>query len=132
MPEGYDTQIGEGGMTLSGGERQRVALARALYGAPRFVVLDEPNASLDSEGEQSLIQALITLKSEKVTTVVIAHRPAVLQHVDKVLIIKDGVIQAFGARDDVFSKLSSNHPGSGTPPPYSSSASVPTGIMRYE
>jgi PrtD family type I secretion system ABC transporter len=132
MPEGYDTQIGEGGMTLSGGERQRVALARALYGAPRFVVLDEPNASLDSEGELSLIKALTTLKSKKVTTVVIAHRPAVLQHVDKILIIKDGAIQAFGPRDEVFSQLSSRHPGSGTASPSSSSASVPSGMMRYE
>ena len=115
MPQGYDTQIGEGGMTLSGGERQRVALARALYGEPRFVVLDEPNASLDSEGEQSLLGTLSVLKERRVTTVIIAHRPAVLQHVDKVMIIKDGAIQAFGPRDEVLSQLVPKQQGTEMP-----------------
>ena len=130
MPKGYDTQIGEGGMTLSGGERQRVALARALFGEPRFIVLDEPNASLDSEGEQSLLRTLATLKQKRVTTVIIAHRPAILQYVDKVLIIKDGVMQAFGPRDEVLSQLTPKQPGTDTraasssPSPTSSIGSI--------
>lgn len=105
MPQGYDTEITEAGMSLSGGERQRVALARALYGHPKLVVLDEPNSSLDSSGEQSLFTALKKIKELRITQVVISHRRGLLQIADKILILNDGGIQAFGPRDEVLQNL---------------------------
>jgi ABC-type protease/lipase transport system fused ATPase/permease subunit len=108
MAKGYDTEIGPGGAALSGGQRQRIGLARALYGNPRLVVLDEPNANLDSEGEAALVRALGYMKQAGVTCVVIAHRPSVVQGVDKLLMLKDGTVVMFGARDEVLEKLRSN------------------------
>ncbi len=105
MPKAYDTEIGEGGMSLSGGERQRVALARALYGDPKFIVLDEPNASLDANGELSLFKTLAALKQRQITQIVISHRRGLLQHADKILVLKDGGIQAFGPKEEVFKEL---------------------------
>ena len=105
MEKGYDTQIGDGGVALSGGQRQRIALARAVYGDPKFVVLDEPNANLDRDGEAALLEAIQALKERKVTLVVIAHRPGILQHVDKVLALREGAVLMFGPRDDVIAKL---------------------------
>jgi PrtD family type I secretion system ABC transporter len=105
LPKGYDSDIGEGGLKLSGGQRQRVGLARALFGEPRLVVLDEPNASLDAEGEAALIQAIAQLKARGTTVIVIAHRPSILQHADKVMVLREGVIAAFGSRDEVIAKL---------------------------
>lgn len=96
LPEGYNTYIGPGGITLSGGQRQRIALARALYGDPKIVVLDEPNASLDMEGEKALLNALWKLKEMKVTTFVISHKPNVLEISDKVLFLRDGMVTYFG------------------------------------
>ncbi len=86
---------------MSGGERQRIALARALYGNSKLIVLDEPNASLDSEGEAALVDALQTLSENKVTIVVIAHRPSILRNMDKVLVLRDGAMSAFGPRDEI-------------------------------
>jgi PrtD family type I secretion system ABC transporter len=105
LPKGYDSDIGEGGLKLSGGQRQRIGLARALFGEPSLVVLDEPNASLDAEGEAALIEAIAQLKARGTTLIVIAHRPNILQHADKVLVLKDGVAAAFGSRDEVIAKL---------------------------
>ena len=105
LPRGYDSDIGEGGVKLSGGQRQRVGLARALFGKPRLVILDEPNASLDHEGEEALVQAIAHLKSIGTTVVVIAHRPSVLGQADKLLVLRQGMVDAFGARADIIAKL---------------------------
>jgi PrtD family type I secretion system ABC transporter len=106
MPKGYDTEIGERGMALSGGQRQRVGLARALFQSPKLVVLDEPNANLDQEGELALLQAIEKLKETKTTAIIVAHRPAVLQHVDKILVMKEGTVRLFGDRAEVLNAIS--------------------------
>ena len=110
FPAGYETPIGPGGAALSGGERQRVGLARAVYGIPRFVVLDEPNASLDAEGEKVLLSSMETLRQLNVTLVVIAHRPSILRHVDKILVLREGTVSLFGPRDEIIPKVSGPEP----------------------
>lgn len=106
LPQGYATPVGRDGMVLSGGQRQRVALARALYGKPAFVVLDEPNSSLDEQGDAALAQAIAQLKAAGTTFVVMTHRTSVLGVVDKMLVLRDGLAQMFGPRDDVLKALS--------------------------
>lgn len=106
LPQGYDTLLGGmAGYQLSGGQKQRIGLARAVYKEPAFIVLDEPNANLDDAGELALIKAIEALKTNGQTTVIISHRPTLLGVVDKVLLVKDGVAQEFGSREEVFSKL---------------------------
>jgi PrtD family type I secretion system ABC transporter len=105
LPLGYDTEIGEATRNLSGGQRQRIAIARALYGAPRLLVLDEPNSNLDSEGENALIRALLRARERGVTTVVIAHRARVLMTVDRLMLLKDGRMEMFGPRDEVMARV---------------------------
>lgn len=101
LTDGYDTVVGEGGLRLSPGQRQRVALARALYGNPRLVVLDEPNANLDGAGEQALGRAVARLREEGVTTVIITHRPSLIAHVTKILILENGRVTRYGATAEV-------------------------------
>jgi ATP-binding cassette subfamily C exporter for protease/lipase len=105
LPKGYETPVGRDGGLLSGGQRQRVALARALYGDPVFVVLDEPNSSLDEAGDAALTQAIATMKSRGTTFVINTHRTSVLSVSDRVLVLKDGTQQLFGPTAEVLQKL---------------------------
>ena len=105
LPEGFDTPVGDEGAFLSGGQRQRVALARAIYGNPKFIVLDEPNSSLDEEGDAALIRTLQYLKSQKTTLIVVTHRTQLLSVIDYVMVMVDGQIKQFGPRDEVLAAL---------------------------
>ncbi len=105
FPKGYDTPMGQAGAFLSGGQRQRIGLARALYGDPSLVVLDEPNANLDDEGEKALLNAMQLLKSKGANVVLISHRPGVLSVADRVVMLKDGKLVASGPRDGVLEAL---------------------------
>lgn len=105
FPDGYETRVEEGGSGLSGGQRQRIGLARAMFGSPRLLVLDEPNAHLDSDGEEALAKALATLKAEGSTIVLIAHRLNPIAHVDRVIVLNDGELQLDGPRARVFRKV---------------------------
>lgn len=107
LPQGYDTKIGGAGGTLSGGQRQRIGLARAVYGNPKLLVLDEPNSNLDDQGEKELVEAIHRIKSQGCTIIVITHRTMVLQSVDKILILKEGVSVGFGPKDQVLASLTS-------------------------
>ena len=105
FPKGYDTPMGEAGSLLSGGQRQRIGLARALYGEPALVVLDEPNANLDDEGEAALVRAVQVMKSKGKTVVLISHRPGIVGVADRLLILHQGTVQASGPRDGVLAAL---------------------------
>jgi len=105
LAEGYDTQIGDAGAKLSGGQRQRIGLARAVYGDPRLIVLDEPNANLDQAGEAALAGAVDELKRHGAAMVIVGHRPSTLAHADKILVLKDGRAELFGPRDEVLPRL---------------------------
>jgi ATP-binding cassette subfamily C protein/ATP-binding cassette subfamily C protein EexD len=105
LPNGYETQIGDGGIYLSGGQRQLVGLARAMFGRPKFVVLDEPNSNLDGDSEANLLRALERLKAQGTTVVLVSHRPTLVQGVDKILLLKDGALEMFGPRVEVLKRL---------------------------
>lgn len=106
FPQGYETIVAADGAPLSGGQKQRIALARAFFGNPKFVVLDEPNSNLDSNGEAALARALVHAKKQGITTVTITQRPALLQCVDKIMVLNEGTVAMFGARNDVLAAIS--------------------------
>ncbi|HBC55490.1 MAG TPA: type I secretion system permease/ATPase [Alphaproteobacteria bacterium] len=101
LPQGYETEVGPAGAVLSGGQRQRIALARALFGDPRLVVLDEPSANLDTDGEAAFMNAVAQLKDRGVSIVIITHRPSILRLADRVLVLRNGIVERFGPRDEV-------------------------------
>jgi ATP-binding cassette subfamily C exporter for protease/lipase len=105
LPEGYDSMIGDGGLGLSGGEKQRLGLARALYDEPALIVLDEPNSNLDDIGEIALTQAIIRLRQMRKTVVLISHRPSIIRETNKLLVLRDGMVSAFGPTDQVLKDL---------------------------
>jgi len=106
LPQGYETDLGETGRILSAGQRQRVGLARALVDTPSLLVLDEPNAALDAEGEDALLSALDAAKARGATIVLVAHKPSIFRAADKILVLRDGRMEAFGPRDAVMAKFS--------------------------
>ena len=114
QPEGYDTLIGGAGGVLSGGQRQRIGLARAIYGDPKLLVLDEPNSNLDDQGERELVLAIQRIKAAGCTVVIVSHRTMILGTVDKVLVLKEGTMLAFGPRDQVLSQLAQPAPKLGS------------------
>ncbi|MFK8040436.1 MAG: type I secretion system permease/ATPase [Rickettsiaceae bacterium] len=103
--DGYDSDIGVAGSSLSGGQKQRIGLARAFFGQPKLVILDEPNANLDEAGEMALSKALKQAKEKGITVVVISHRPSILSVVDKVMIMQDGAVAAYGDAKEVINKV---------------------------
>ena len=111
LPQGYDTHIGDQGVRLSGGQRQRIGLARAVFGDPRLIVLDEPNANLDQAGEAALADAILSLKKRGVALVIVGHRPSTLAQADKILVLKEGFVAMCGSRDEVLSALQRPAPG---------------------
>ncbi|NIZ13212.1 type I secretion system permease/ATPase [Phaeobacter sp. HF9A] len=137
LPQGYDTQVRAGSSRLSGGQMQRIGLARALYGDPVIVILDEPNSNLDNDGSMALNTAIRGLKASGKSVFIMAHRPAAIQECDKLLVIDQGQMAAFGPKDEVLRKMVSNHrelqpgapapaqsPPPGAPPAATSAASV--------
>ena len=105
LPDGYSTDLASGQVVLSGGQSQRIALARAVYGLPSLVVLDEPNASLDVEGDAALTKAIVELRKQGSTVVVMAHRPSAIAAVNKVLMLNNGNQIEFGEKNEVLAKV---------------------------
>ncbi|MCA1454226.1 type I secretion system permease/ATPase [Bradyrhizobium sp. BRP22] len=105
LPRGYETEIGENGQYLSGGQRQLIGLARALFCNPKFVVLDEPNSNLDGDSEANLADTLGKLKARGATVVLVSHRPRLVQHVDLVLLMRDGAVEMFGPRAEILNRV---------------------------
>jgi subfamily B ATP-binding cassette protein MsbA len=100
MPQGYDTVVGERGVTLSGGQRQRIAIARAVIRDTPILILDEPSSGLDAESEKLVFDALDRLMKGK-TAIVIAHRLSTVRSADVIFVVQDGRIVEQGKHDDL-------------------------------
>jgi ATP-binding cassette, subfamily C, bacterial len=109
LPLGYETHLGEGGFTVSGGQRQRLALARAMFGTPRLLVLDEPNSNMDGAGEQALLNTIREAKKAGITVIMIAHRMSVMTVADKLLVLRDGMVEQFGPRQDIMKAMATQN-----------------------
>ncbi len=134
MPKGYDTLLGDGGGGLSGGQKQRIGLARAMYGDPSLIVLDEPNSNLDDVGEQALLAAIIDLRKRGKTIVVITHRTSIITATNKLLLLREGVLQKFGPTNQVLAELSKQQQAlrrgnEQTPPTSATSTGSETGLV---
>ncbi len=128
LPDGYNTRVGAGGHRLSAGQLQRIGLARAMYGDPVLLIMDEPNANLDAEGEAALVQAVANARKRGATVIVVAHRPSALAAIDTLLMLKDGQQVAFGPKDEVLAKVLQN--GSPKTPGRAASPAAPaTGLQ---
>jgi ABC-type protease/lipase transport system fused ATPase/permease subunit len=126
LPKGYDTELGANGTVLSVGQRQRVGLARAMLRSPALIVLDEPNANLDGEGEQALLAALREMKKAKQTVVVVSHKPSMLVDADKLLVLKEGRMDLLGPRQAVLDRLNEIAAQAKTPAPAPKALPNPT------
>src|ERR1700676_5340671 len=115
LPEGYSTRIGEGGMSLSAGQRQRIGLARAVFGDPFLVVLDEPNANLDADGENALSRAILILRHNKCIVIVISHRPSAIAALNMAMVLYEGKSIAFGPCEEIFARVRSGQPANAKP-----------------
>jgi len=105
FPKGYDTPLGETGFALSGGQKQRIAIARALYGNPKFIIMDEPNANLDEVGESSLVNAVVALKNSGCSVIITTHRPRLVSVVDNLLVLRNGQQVGFGPANDMINAV---------------------------
>lgn len=123
FPRGYDTTMGEAGNLLSGGQRQRIGLARAMYGDPSVIVLDEPNSNLDDAGEAALVKAVQDMKAQGKTVFLITHRTQIVGIADRILVLRDGTIQIYGTREEVFAAM---RPKAEQQPPAYAGSGVPT------
>jgi ATP-binding cassette subfamily C protein PrsD len=132
LPNGYATRIGEGGTALSAGQRQRVGLARAVFGEPFLVVLDEPNANLDADGENALTRAIEALRAKHCIVIVVSHRPSALSALNVAMVLYDGKVIAFGPREEVFARIATNNAAAAVKPiaaqPQQRPARLATGV----
>lgn len=124
LSDGYETNVGDGGMFLSGGQRQRVGLARAVYRTPSLVVLDEPNSNLDAPGEKALMNCIQDLKKNGVTVIIVTHKTNLLAMSDKVLMLVKGRVEKFGPTKEIFAKTQVSDQPSKKPEPGKSSTVV--------
>ena len=128
LPDGYDTVIGSDGVNLSGGQRQRIGLARAIYGTPRLIILDEPNSNLDEVGERALSYALEYLKATGATIFVITHRTNILSQLDRLLVMKDGLLSMYGPSEQVIAELSAKAKTQQKATPVATSGAAPSSV----
>src|ERR1700759_653931 len=115
LPDGYSTRIGQGGTSLSAGQRQRIGLARAVFGNPFLVVLDEPNANLDADGENALHRAIDILRRNQSIVIVISHRPSALAALNMAMVLYEGKAIAFGTCQEIFARVSGGKPNQPAP-----------------